>query len=323
VRISFGSQNPPDAHVSVPSVDKLWRVRTSRGVHTIQKEGGRFYLIPPVHPDEPRAEWGGHEDEEAKLGTILAAGYDGDGAVVESPFSSGDFHSRIWRGEESPTPLEAGLRGEWISTVRATRMLYARLRDLFRCIEPARTQDATFGFEQRELLMLASTEVESAWKSTLVANGASPQCGKADRWTTVDYVRLLGPMRLAEWSVSLSSHPDYGPIAPFAGWDSAAATTSLPWYDAYNGVKHDREKKLPLATFGSAVNATAAAFVMTLAQFGDRHLADDHFHADEFKVDVAPKWDLVETYIRPMRSRFDGQARWLGHERWTAKPCAL
>lgn len=304
------------------NVQQLWRTRTNRGVDTIEKARGEFYLIPPKHPEAPRVDWGGHQDVEAKLPTILKA-YGGDGVVVASPFYAGEFHPRIWRNQESPTPLDAGLRGEWISSVRATRMLYARLRDLFRCIEPARTQDATFGFEQRELLMLASTEVESAWKSTLVANGASPLCGKPDRWTTVDYVRLLRPMRLAEWSVSLSSHPDYGLLAPFAGWNSAAATTSLPWYDAYNSVKHDREKKLGLASFAAALNATAAAFVMTVAQFGDQHLDGAPFHVDEFRVETAPQWDLPELYVRPLRTHMGGPEEWLGHEKWTAKACKL
>jgi hypothetical protein len=303
-------------------VEKLWRARTNRGIETIQKHAGRFYVIPPTHPDFPRSQWGGNEDEESKLPQVLHSQGGFDGTVVESPFFSGEFHPRIWRGEESPKSVDAGLGREWISTVRATRMLYARLRDVFRCIEPVKRQDSTFGHEQRELLMLASTEVESAWKSVLVANGASPRRGP-DRWTTEDYVRLLVPMRLAEWSVSLSAHPDYGKIAPFASWNASKPTTSLTWYDAYNAVKHDRENELALATLGSAVDATAAAFIMTIAQFGDHHLGDDYFHADEFRVESAPKWDPMEAYIRPMKSKFIEVAGWLGHEKWTAKACPL
>jgi hypothetical protein len=228
-------------------MQQLWRARTRRGIDTIQKAFGKFYLIGPRHPDEPRSWYGVHQDSLDTLETVLRD-FGGDGTHVGARFFSGDFYPRIWRGDESPAPDEAGVTAEWIATVRIARLLLGHLRNVCGYIEPVRGNDAVYGMEQRHLLILTCTEVESAWKSILTANAATPR-RSGGRWTTEDYVRLLLPLRLNEWSVTLSAHPSYGAIAPFASWDSSRPTASLDWYDAYNAVKHDRENSLARATF--------------------------------------------------------------------------
>ena len=46
----------------------------------------------------------------------------------------------------------------------------------------------------------------------------------------------------------LPSCRDMGELAPFALWEEARPTGSLAWYDAYNAVKHDRERNFSRAT---------------------------------------------------------------------------
>ena len=46
---------------------------------------------------------------------------------------------------------------------------------------------------------------------------------------------------LTEFEIILPLYPWLDPIWPFRGWDASHPTQSLPWYDAYNAAKHDRE----------------------------------------------------------------------------------
>lgn len=104
-------------------------------------------------------------------------------------------------------------------------------------------------------------------------------------------------MRLAEWEVSLSSHPAYGSIRPFAGW--RPGRRSLPWYNAYNDTKHDREVRLCQATLRNAITAIAGVFVMTVAQFGEEHVQVGTFTPDEFAIEKRPQWLAHDMYIHP------------------------
>lgn len=204
---------------------------------------------------------------------------------VPSRRTPGEYFPRIHLGPETPHPRDVGLLNEWIATVRSTRALFAHMRDVFRTIEPVRAHDGVHGHELRQLLILACTEVESAWKSILRANGYSPINDKS--WSLRDYAHLRDPLGLEFYSVHLSSHRGYGEIAPFEGW---MTNKTLPWYQAYNRVKHDREGELPKATFAHVIDAMAAAFIMTIVQFGPLTLERDaYFHPDEFTLLFYPR----------------------------------
>jgi hypothetical protein len=269
----------------------------------------------------------GHEDNPRPLEMLddFTTFYE-CGEVVETPMVSGAFFPRIWRDAPTPSPRVLGplFVAEWVANVRASRMLFSKLEGLFAAVEPHEMQDLTYGLLQREILILACTLAESAWRSVLEANNARPLNGSEDRWTTSDYVRLLKPMRLDEWRVSLSSHHAYRDLRPFNGWDEKKATKSLPWYDAYNAVKHGWETSLQQATFGVTVDAVAAAFIMSTAQFGPRNTPtvtiSPHFHPDVFTVEATPKWLPTERYIPPSQLGLERGA-WLGHQRWERTFC--
>jgi hypothetical protein len=301
-------------------MEQLWVGNGQQGVLVLQKTGTEFLLLStsvqgvtrgPIEQLEPTL-------EKAKCG-----------ALVEAKFRSGEHHWRIWRtGAPAPNSLGDKERAVWLSTVRATRMIYDRMNTLFAAVEPSPSQRGTFGFLQREIIVLACTEVESAWRSVLSAH-TTPLNPASKRWCTNDYVRLLKPMRLDEWTVSLSVHRDFGPLSPFKGWDQGNPTKSLPWYDAYNAVKHGREDNLNTATLENVVNAMAAVYIMTVAQFGFAHMEGGGpfssvsiFHPDAFQVIEGPKWAPTEVYIKPTK---DGLTKgsWLGYEVWTPIPCAM
>ena len=144
------------------------------------------------------------------------------------PREAGEFHPRIWRPGNCPTWLLAGgeykeggsIGGETTlrRSVVAAEVLVSQLKAIFRTIEPAPENGKTFGQEIRNVLLLACMEVESAWTGVLKANGY-PQLG---HWKTGDYVKLLLPMRLKEYAVSMLHYPEYPPVSPFSTWESGS-----------------------------------------------------------------------------------------------------
>src|SRR5229473_1527784 len=90
----------------------------------------------------------------------------------------------------------------------------------------------------RNILILACTEAEAHWKKILEDNGYKSR--KRDGlFNTTDYINLLNAMRLDQYVVNLNYYPWLPTVAPFDGWKNSNATKSIPWYHAYNQVKHD------------------------------------------------------------------------------------
>jgi hypothetical protein len=145
-------------------------------------------------------------------------------------------------------------------------------------------------------LILACTEVESHCRGVLNANGVA-----GERLSMNDYVKLRAAMRLDEYAIAFPSYPWLEPIRPFFGWGSTGKPTQdLPWYDAYNAVKHDRENKFERANLASVFAAVAACAIMIEAQFGlpdGLGLGSDLMAFFEFAE--VPSWPLAELYIYP------------------------
>lgn len=157
--------------------------------------------------------------------------------------------------------------GQHRSSIQESNGQLVALKDqierIFRVVQPDPFTMDVFGHDIRNLLILASTEVEAHWKAVLIANGSSAK-------NTNDYVRLTVAMRLDEYSVSLPFYPWLKPVSPFANWNgSKSPTQDLQWYHAYNLVKHDREENFKRATMRSALHALCGCFVMMCAQFGE------------------------------------------------------
>ncbi len=218
--------------------------------------------------------------------------------VARATKNSGEQHPRIWRGPWSRLPNSEV--ESFTGAVNSAHLLIARFRQVALTVEPHKDNRAAFGHELRHLLILAATEVESAWKAILVANNF-PRPAK-DHCTTRDYFTLIDPLRLREWSLILAMYPGYGVISPFQTWDREHTTASLPWYEAYNHTKHDRESNLKEATLENVIMALAALYVMLCAQFGPARLRQDPFSIHEFAVEAEPQWALEEEYV-PVVSR--------------------
>jgi hypothetical protein len=174
-------------------------------------------------------------------------------------------------------------------------------------VHPEEPNLEAYGYDIRNLLILACTEVESHWRAVLKANGVSK-----DRWTTRDYVGLKDAMKLNEFEVSFPDYPWIKPVAPFKSWDERNATQTLLWYDAYNAAKHDRESELKRATLRLAFDAVAACAIMIVAQFGEIFgfdLGTSGRPRTFFWIRSGPVWDLADHYAEAFES---------GNDKWTS-----
>jgi len=148
---------------------------------------------------------------------------------------------------------------------QALRLLVERLDELLLYIEPDSKGLSAYSHKTRELLILACTEVENTWKHYMRLSGVKPVGGRD--FTTSDYVKLLNPLFLSEFEILLRPYNGIRPIRPFFGWNQAAPTKSLTWYDAYNKTKHDRSTHFDEATLENCLMAVAANLTLFAVRF--------------------------------------------------------
>lgn len=151
------------------------------------------------------------------------------------------------------------------SSEQSLRLLVERLDELLLYIEPDAHGLNAYSHKTRELLILSCTEVENTWKHYMRLATAAPDNGKD--FTTRDYVKLLGPLHLADFEVVLKPYSAVGALRPFGDWDATAPTKSLTWYDAYNKTKHDRSTYFSEATLHHCLSAIAANLVLFSVRF--------------------------------------------------------
>jgi hypothetical protein len=226
----------------------------------------------------------------------------------------GRFHPRMARPfdpglsvEEVSFPGEAVDRTAIAKSRGQLAVLSRALDEVCQTVHPEGANLHAFGYDIRNLLILACTEVEAQWRGVLQANGVSPE-----RPGTADYVMLCQPMRLTEYAVSLSAFPWLDPVAPFRTWRAdGKPTQDLPWYQAYNDTKHDRDGQFHQATLRNAIDAVCALVVMTVAQYGlERALGDGSLLIAQYTLVESPAWRTGEGYT----VAFDSAG-------WRPEPC--
>jgi hypothetical protein len=212
----------------------------------------------------------------------------------------GQYHPRMARPNNSHPHQSPGTnpanheQRNLIETYRGQlTALRSQLETIFRVVHPAEPNFNAYGHDIRNLLILAATEVEAHCKGILTANGIRAR-------DTHDYAKLSGAMRLGEYAIRLPFYPWLKPLKPFVDWKpSKTPTKDLPWYDAYNDVKHDRETLFERATLLYAVQAVAACAVMTFAQFGKHGFHYREEISSFFDLVEAPAWEPSEVYCAP------------------------
>ncbi len=191
---------------------------------------------------------------------------------------------------------------------QSLRVLIEKLDEILLYIEPTQTGLLSYGHKTRELLILACTEVENLWTQFMRLASAAPA---RRSFTTSDYVRLQNPLHLAEYEIGFRLIRNGYSIAPFAQWNSQHPTQSIPWYDAYNKTKHDRETHFELATLDNCLQALAAVIVLFCVKYGPYTLVEGAstltgLFTQHFDISLAnpdPKTFYIPTFNLPAGMR--------------------
>jgi hypothetical protein len=173
-------------------------------------------------------------------------------------------------------------------------LLARRLETICQTVQPSAETLNVYGHEIRNLLILAATEVEMHWRGILAANGCA-----ARQFTTKDYVRLVEALKLPDFAIVFHDFPNLQPIRPFVDWSKADPTKSLQWYDAYHGVKHNREAEFERGALRSAFEAVSACITLFVAQFGPMALNSE---LSSLVGLTTPHWPIEDMYLSGLTS---------------------
>jgi hypothetical protein len=129
-------------------------------------------------------------------------------------------------------------------------------------IEPVDAHLQVFSHRLYELLLRASTEFESLCREVLEAHGR----GRSGNLKITDYVAIAPILELhRQRAIASFWRPVSVTLAPFEQW--TPANVSLPWYQGYNAVKHNRNVEFFQATLGNVREATCSVFII-MARLG-------------------------------------------------------
>jgi hypothetical protein len=218
------------------------------------------------------------------------------GAFHELRLAPGEYYPRMARLGPYPEPIldfNPTFFGEssYIAVARSQLVaLNAQLQRICQTVHPHASTMNVFGHDIRNLLILACTEVEAHWRGILVANGS-----KKSRFDTRDYIALQDAMRLGSYAILFPNFPWLDAFQPFDGWTSSA---NLPWYQAYNAVKHNREGEFEEGSLRHAFQAVSGCAIMLCAQFGPEVFVRSELQ-NTFAIASSPLWTPTECYMPP------------------------
>jgi hypothetical protein len=148
--------------------------------------------------------------------------------------------------------------------IRSYYLLENDLRNLLNYIEPDIANNGTFSHRVFELFLRACTEFETNCKSIITANINT----KKSNLNVRDYFKIDKETRLHEYEVKVLFWNTSMIVKPFDAWNSVTFQ-SLPWYQDYNTVKHNRSTDFDKANFGNLIKAISGVFVILYSQFTD------------------------------------------------------
>lgn len=213
-----------------------------------------------------------------------------------------DIHECNYPGQNYPRIVRGNINFNYISNdflqdMRAYTNIQKSLDDLFNYIEPVEINLKTFGHKIRELLILSCTEVEYLMKKMLIDNDYV--CSNNSYLKTKDYFKCKDILKLDKYEVIIQQYADLKKFHPFKGWtdEGSRTTSSIPWYEAYNSVKHDRGGNIVNANFEHLLDAIAAIHILLEAQYGSNIFIKHQSLTDDnslFITTKKPDWSLSE-----------------------------
>lgn len=142
-------------------------------------------------------------------------------------------------------------------------MIHKDLAHILEYVQADNRNGSVFGYRIHELLMRTCVECEANFKAILQENSFT----KSGRWTMREYSRVDHSHRLSDYQVFLPSwRGTMGEFCPFGAWKEGKP---LPWYEAYNGSKHDRHESLSSANLQMLIQAVGGLLVLLISQFNN------------------------------------------------------
>ncbi|MBS1057908.1 MULTISPECIES: hypothetical protein [Gluconobacter] len=218
----------------------------------------------------------------------------------------GEYNPRIWRGIFSTHdnkffndfPGKYFNRSSWISSRTSSKNIYSDLEEIFRYIEPNFRNFHTYSHKLRELLMISCTEVECIMRMICDDNVEEEDIPRNNFYKTGDYFNLKEAMKLGEWSLTLKNYSGLPPLKPFEPWSKDEPTKSLFWYDAYNKVKHHRERNIGESTLLNVLNAVSAIHILNCAQYGPEIYSNQYGNEySPFELLSAPYYGIQNVQV--------------------------
>jgi hypothetical protein len=153
--------------------------------------------------------------------------------------------------------------------VRALILIQNDLQSILEYLEPSDECRTAYSYRIHALLLRTCIEVEANFKAILEENNFTPPSNRSLNMT--DYRKVDATHHLSSYEVMLPIWNGAPPIwKPFEPWKSVRGQSGhvgLPWYQAYNASKHDRQDEFKKANFENLVSAVAGLLVLISSQF--------------------------------------------------------
>ncbi|MFO0957090.1 MAG: hypothetical protein U0800_06435 [Isosphaeraceae bacterium] len=268
-------------------------------------------LLSEVQRGDPNPGWGSatwygnaRQDEPLDERMRLIAPKD-EISIPSMP--PGQYYPRIWRGRDSVQDPVLRVHvtpyfKSFIDSVEQVEALFSELSSISSVAHLDPQNLTVYGSRIRQMIIVACTEFEAQCRGILKANG----CIKP-RFNTTDYVALLEPLKLNEYSVRLSRYPNLQDLSPFKDWSNSQPSQSITWYENYNKVKHDREGNFNLGNLGCLLECIAACWIMMAAQYGPQELRR-YCRASDFQFVRVPEWGPSDWYFSPLSESWGWQS---------------
>lgn len=205
----------------------------------------------------------------------------------------------------------------FLQDMRAYQNIQSSLDNLFNFIEPVEINLTTYGHKIRELLILACTEVEYLLLKTLTENGYQEK----SRYSTWDYIKCRDVLKLNKYETKLIQYSDLKVFAPFKDWsnEKGKTTESIPWYDAYNRVKHNRNDNISHANLEHLLDAISAIHILLESQYGEgifQSIFGQAEHKSLFSTLKRPIWELHQINAPILIDSYPLETEWIAMRKY-------
>lgn len=119
---------------------------------------------------------------------------------------------------------------------------------------------------------------------------------------------------LDKFEVALVQYPSLKVFKPFSTWCTSNPTKSLPWYDAYNSVKHNRSDNIKNANLEHLLDAISAIHILLESQYGKEIFTRWSSYTEDrsiFRTQKHPVWGCDKVFAPLLVAGDRVRANWI------------